>query len=79
MSQYLVSTAVFVLYTGMSDDGESGLGAVTPIRLPLNSKRLTAHHLWHLAAELEVPTGASADELRQMIDGKLSEAGSYLE
>ena len=53
----------------------SGLGAVAPIRLPLNSKRLTVGHLRRLASALEVPTGASADEIRQMIDGKLSEAG----
>ena len=45
------------------------------IRLPLNSKRLTANHLRRLAAQLDVPTGASADELRQMIDGKLAEGG----
>ena len=49
----------------------SGLGLLEPIRLPLNSRRLTTNHLRCLAAELELPTEASADELRQMIDGKL--------
>ena len=67
MNQYLVSAAVFKLNKGVSDYDESGLGVVAPIRLPLNSKRLTANHLRRLAAGLEVPTGASADELRQMI------------
>ena len=58
-------------------DGESksDVGAAMQIRLPLNSKRLTKSHLRRLANQLDVPTGASADEIRQMIDGKLSEAG----
>ena len=38
-----------------------------PMRLPLNSRRL--------ATALEVPTAASGDELRQMIDGRLAEGG----
>ena len=44
-------------------------------RLPLNSKRLTASQLKRLAAALEVPTTAAADEVRQMIEGKLAEGG----
>ena len=62
----------------MSDEpveGGSGLGLAVSIRLPFNSKRLTTNHLRHLASELEVPTTASPDEIRQMIDGKLTEAG----
>ena len=62
----------------MSDkpgEGESGLGSAASIRLPLNSKRLTTNHFRCLASELEVPTTASPDEIRQMIDGKLTEAG----
>ena len=62
----------------MSDEpgeGESRLGSAASIRLPLNSKRLTTNHLRRLASELEVPTTASPDEIRQMIDGKLTEAG----
>ena len=55
-------------------DSESGPG-LAAMRLPLNSRRLTASHLRRLAAELEVPTGASTNEIRQMIDGKLTEAG----
>ena len=45
------------------------------MRLPLNSRRLKAEQLRRLAAALEVPTAASADELRQMIDGKLTGEG----
>ena len=54
---------------------ERGEESVTPVRLPLNSKRLTVSHLRRLASEVGVPTDASADELRQMIDGKLTEDG----
>ena len=42
---------------------------------PLNSKRMKADWLQRLAKELELPTSASTDELRQMIDGKLLEIG----
>ena len=45
------------------------------MRLPLNSRRLKAEQLRRLAAVLDVPTTASADELRQMIDGKLMGEG----
>ena len=57
------------------EESTSGLGVAQPIRLPLNSKRLTVGHLRRLMSALEVLTGASADEIRLMIDGKLSEAG----
>lgn len=43
--------------------------------LPLNSKRLTAAHVQQLARTLELPTTASSDDIRQMIDGKLTEMG----
>lgn len=43
--------------------------------LPLNSRRLTGVHLQRLARRLELPTSASADETRLIIDGKLSEMG----
>ena len=59
----------------LQEGSESGAGLMTPIRLPLNSKRLTVSHLRRLASEVGVPTAASADELRQMIDGKLAEDG----
>ena len=61
---------------------ETGLGAgegrgdrTPPARLPLNSKWLKSGHQQWLAKELGVPTAASVDELRQMIDGKLTEEG----
>ena len=43
--------------------------------LPLNSKRLTAGHLKRIAKALGLPTMAAGDEIRQMIDGKLSGDG----
>ena len=39
--------------------------------LPLNSKRLRTVQLQRLARALSIPTSASGDELRQLIDGKL--------
>ena len=41
--------------------------------LPLNSKRLTAALLRQLAAALDVPNSASAEDLRQLISGMLEE------
>ena len=43
--------------------------------LPLNSRRLDAWHLQQLAVLLELPTSASIEDTRQMIDGKLIEKG----
>ena len=43
--------------------------------LPLNSRRMTAVHLQRLARRLGLPTSASTEETRQIIDGKLSEMG----
>ncbi len=64
------------------EEGEIGSGKegrrvkrAPPIRLPLNSKRLKVGHLRRLAAAMGVPTTASADELRQLIDGTLTEKG----
>ena len=42
------------------------------VRLPLNSRRLTASQLKRVGAALELPTAASTDEVRQIIEGKLS-------
>ena len=39
--------------------------------VPLNSRRLTAAHLKRVAEALELPTTGSADQLRQLIEGKL--------
>jgi len=41
--------------------------------LPLNSKLLTSTYLRRIAEALELPTGGSPEETRQMIEGKLSE------
>ena len=41
--------------------------------LPLNSKRLTSTHLKQVAEKLELPTTGSADQIRQLIEGKLQE------
>ena len=41
--------------------------------LPLNSKRLTTTHLKQVAEKLELPTTTSADQIRQLIEGKLQE------
>ena len=40
-------------------------------RYPLNSRRLTAAHLRAIAEAIGLPTGGSADQLRQCIEGKL--------
>ena len=39
--------------------------------LPLNSKRLTSTHLKQVAEKLKLPTTGSADQIRQLIEGKL--------
>ena len=41
---------------------------------PLNSKRLLAFHIQLIAQRLGLPTKASTEELRQLIDGQLGEA-----
>ena len=40
---------------------------------PLNSRKLKVKHLRLLAETLELPTAASADEVRQMVEGTLKE------
>ena len=42
---------------------------------PLNSKRLTSSQLQALANALELPSGASSEETRQLIEGRLMELG----
>ena len=48
---------------------------VAPKTLPLNSKRLTAVLIRQLARALEIPTTASLEDVRMLIDGKLEEMG----
>ena len=59
----------------MSDDSDSDVGRVAPSGklLPLNSRRLTAAHLRHIAGAMGLPSTGSADEVRQLIEGKLGD------
>ena len=43
--------------------------------IPLNSKHLMAEHLKRLVATLDLPTTAASKEVRQMVEGKLTEQG----
>ena len=43
--------------------------------LPLNSKRLKVLHVKQIAASMTLPTTGSADEIRQMIEGRLADMG----
>ena len=43
--------------------------------VPLNSKRLTGVLLKQLAAALDVPTTATTEDLRRLINGKLTDLG----
>ena len=43
--------------------------------MPINSKRLTKTYLSRIAEKLELATKASAEETRQIIEGKLIEMG----
>ena len=45
--------------------------------LPLYSRRLTTVQLKRIAEGLELPTTGSADEIRQLIEGKLEEGHMY--
>ena len=58
-------------------DEESLPGTTFPIRktYPLNSKTIVASQLQTLAKLLELPTGASASETWQIIEGQLLELG----
>ena len=58
----------------VESDGEESRGRpVIPSGkvVPLNSRRLTATHLKRVAEALKLPTTGSADQLRQLIEGKL--------
>ena len=43
--------------------------------MSMNSKRLTKTYLFRIAEKLELPTKASAEKTRQIIEGKLLEMG----
>ena len=55
-----------------ADAGEVQPGSQT---LPLNSRRLTAARLRQLARGMDLPTTATIEDLRQIIDGKVAEMG----
>ena len=55
--------------------GESSPREAGARPMPLNSRRVTRPVLGSLAAELGLPTTASNEDLRQMIDGKLADMG----
>ena len=59
----------------MSEESDSDVGRVAPSGklLPLNSRRLTAAHLRYIAGAMELPHTGSADEVRQLIEGKLQD------
>ena len=61
----------------MADQEANGSiqGLTASTRLPLNLRRMTVGHICRLVSELGMPTSASSDELRQMIDGKVEELG----
>ena len=61
----------------MAEEGDERYVELAPRGrpLPLNSKRLTAAHVQQLARTLGLPTTASPDDIRRMIDGKLAEIG----
>ena len=62
----------------MSEHEEDEVGSRAVPRgqhLPLNSKRLTAAHLRQIASALDLPTTGAADQLRQVIEGKLETDG----
>ena len=55
---------------GKEDDPED-LEIPEGLTLPLNLKRISATRIKKLAAELDVPTAALADEVRQILGEKL--------
>ena len=55
------------------DPTGGGRGSACPVTL--NSRRLMTQRLRQLAGGLGVPSSASPEDLRAMIEGKLSEAG----
>lgn len=54
---------------------EGGSFIPSGARFPLNSKRLQFSKVKIIAENLGLPTRASSDELRQLVDGKLLEMG----
>lgn len=65
-----------VIDEGVDPEGDEGRGGSTRLRtVTLNSKRLTASRLKQLAGALGIPRAASSEDLRAMIEGKLTDDG----
>lgn len=58
---------------GRAVDSRDAIDMPRGRRLPLNSRQLTAAYLRQLGEALDLPTTGSSEELRQQIEGKLSE------
>ena len=56
---------------GDSDGSIDEQGMITGRVLPINWKRLTAHHLRWLSEALGLPTTGATDQMWQLIEGKL--------
>jgi len=59
----------------MTEQSSEGIAEPHGKALPLNSKRLTTAQLQRIVRGLKVHTTARGDELRQMVDGRLTEMG----
>lgn len=59
----------------MSNHEDKSGSCAAARHLPLNSKRLTAAHLKQIAHSLSLPTTGAADQLCQVIEGKLATDG----
>lgn len=55
--------------------GSTGATEGRPVRAPWNSRRITAEQLRRVGRAMDVPTTASTDEVRVMIEAKLTELG----
>lgn len=62
-----------MMLEGSDTDGERDVVSEPSSRrlLSLNSHRLTAAHLRHIAGAMEFPSTGSADVVRQLIEGKV--------
>ena len=60
---------------GSSHDETTDSRAHARLPIPLNSRRLTANHVKRMARALGVPTTAAGEDIRQMVEGKITETG----
>ena len=60
---------------GSSHDETTDSRAHARFPIPLNSRRLTANHVKRMARALGVPTTAAGEDIRQMVEGKITETG----